>query len=148
MSPTSTLRMRRATALLAVVWALSAILPSIGALRPPADGLDHPFTDVRLGRAAVVQAVHPSAAASGVEVGDRILAIDGEPFFPNAIHSQQALRAGIPHRYEFEKQDGRRFEVTLAPVPVADSYSPVDTLVHGLLILVALIYLGTGTLVY
>ncbi len=148
MSPTSTFGLRRATAFLAIAWALSAILPSLGTLRAPEGGLCHPFTDARLGRVAVVQGVHASAARSGVEVGDRILAIDGEPYFPNAVHSGRRLRAGVPNRYEFERSDGRRFEVDLPPVPAAEIRSPIDTLVQALLLLVALIYLGTGTIVY
>src|SRR5262245_41133897 len=108
MSPTSTFRMRRATALLAIAWALSAILPSTGALRGPGDGVDHPFAAARLGRAAVVEGVHPSAAERGVAIGDRILALDGEPYFPTAARSRQDLRAGVSHRYEFEKPDGTR----------------------------------------
>jgi signal transduction histidine kinase len=148
MSPISTLRMRRATALLAIAWALSAILLALGALRPPEGGLDHPFTDVRLGRAAVVRHVDPGAAASGVEVGDRILAFEGEPFLAVAARSAERLRAGVPNRYLLEKPDGRGFEVELAPVPAAQHYMPSDALVHGLLLLVALIYVGTGTVVY
>src|SRR5262245_26388867 len=100
MSPTSPLPLRRATALVAVAWALSAILPSLSALRAPPDALSHPFLDSRLGRVAVVHTVHPSAAARGLEVGDRIVAFDGEPFFPIAIQSRERLRAGVANRYE------------------------------------------------
>jgi len=147
MSPTSSHWLRRATAVLAVAWALSAILPSVGVLRAPEDGLDHPFTDARLGGVAVVQALHPGAAA-GIEVGDRVVSFDGEPFFPIAVHARERLRAGAPNRYGIEKPDGRRFEVEMAPVPAAELYTPIDTLVHGLLLIVALIYLGTGSVVY
>jgi signal transduction histidine kinase len=140
--------MRRVTAFLAVAWALSAILPSLAALRPPPDALDHPFTDARLGRVAVVQGVHPSAALRGVEVGDEVVAFDGEPYFPIAVHSRERLRPGVPHRYEFEKPDGRRVAVDLAPLPLSELSAPLDTLLHALLLLVALIYLGTGAVVY
>src|SRR5512144_38260 len=92
MSPTSSHRLRRATALLAVGWALSAILPSLGALRPSETGVDHPFADSRLGRVAVVQGLHPSAAAAGVEVGDRVVSLEGRPFFPIAQESGATLR--------------------------------------------------------
>jgi signal transduction histidine kinase len=140
--------MRRATAFLAIVWALSAILPSVGALRPPEDALDHPFVDMHLARVAVVHTLHPSAAGSGIEAGDRVMAFDGEPFFPIAVHARQGLRAGVPNRYSIQKPDGRRLEVELPPVPLAENYGRIDSLVHGLLLAVALIYLGTGAIVY
>src|SRR5262249_53463747 len=95
MSRTSTLRLRRATALLAIVWALSAILPSFGALHVPDDALDHPFRESRLGRVAVVHDVHPSAAAAGVAVGDHVLELNGQPFLPLAHRSRGALRPGV-----------------------------------------------------
>ena len=148
MSPTSSHRLRRATALLAVGWALSAILPSLGALRPSETGVDHPFADSRLGRVAVVQALHPSAAAAGVEVGDRVVSLEGRPFFPIAQESGATLRPGVPSRYEFEKPDGRRIAVELAPVAISELYRRFGSLIHGLLLVVAVIYLGTGALVY
>ena len=79
MSPTiSSHPMRRATAFLAIAWALSAILPSVAALQAPETGVDHPFDDARLGRVAVVYAIHPSAEAAGIAVGDRVIAFRGE----------------------------------------------------------------------
>jgi signal transduction histidine kinase len=149
MSPTSTLRMRRFTAPLAIAWALSAILPSVAALRAPEGAWDHPFDEPRLGRVALVQSVHPSAAGAGVEVGDRVVALDGRPFFPIAHRSRAAgLREGVANRYAFEKPDGHRFEVELPPVPAAENRTRLEVLVHALLLCVALIYLGTGAIVY
>jgi signal transduction histidine kinase len=148
MSPSSTLRIRRATAILAVAWALSAILPSFGALRPDADALDHPFTQSRLGGVVVVQRAHPSAAARGVEPGDRIEAFENERFLPIAHGSRARLHAGVLSHYSIEKRDGRRLEVALAPVPVRENRTRVDDLVHGLLLGVALIYLVTGAVVF
>ena len=77
MNPTSTLRMRRATAFLAVTWALVAIFYSVVGLRAPEDALNHPFGDARLGRSTVIQWVHPSAADTEAAVGDRILELNG-----------------------------------------------------------------------
>ena len=45
MNPTSTLRVRRATALLAGCWALLAIVLSIGAMGAPSSGVYLPFID-------------------------------------------------------------------------------------------------------
>ena len=73
MNPTSTLRVRRYSAALAMAWALLAILLSIAALRIPEGALCDPFADARLGGFAVIERVAPSAAAAGVEVGDRVL---------------------------------------------------------------------------
>jgi signal transduction histidine kinase len=148
MSRTSTLRLRRATALLAIGWALSALLPSFGALRVPDDALDHPFRESRLGRVCVVQSVHPSAAAAGVAVGDHVVALNGRPFLPIAHHSRAALQPGAANHYLFEHPGGERFERVLAPVPLSETWTEFEVLVHALLLLVALIYLGTGTVVY
>src|SRR5206468_11853847 len=43
---------------------------------------------------------------------------------------------------------GERFERELLPVPCAENHTQVEGLVHALLLLVALIYLGTGAIVY
>jgi preprotein translocase subunit SecG len=49
MNPTSTRRLRRTTAALAMGWALLAIVLSVGALHGPEGRFVHPFITVRTG---------------------------------------------------------------------------------------------------
>ena len=80
MNPTSTLRFRTLTAGLAVAWAVLAIVLSAAGLVAPEGNFQAPFNDSRLGGYAVVESLHPSAVASGLEVGDRLLEVDGTPY--------------------------------------------------------------------
>jgi signal transduction histidine kinase len=144
MSPIATLRMRRAVALVAVAWAASAIFHSAAALRPTANALDHPFAQTRLGGVVVVHTVS-TAAQSTVSVGDRVLAFNDGPFLDGA---RDLLLLGVPNRYLLERPDGTRYQVSLPPVPVTETHGELSMLFHGLLILVSLIYLGTGAVVY
>ena len=64
MNPTSTRRLRRTTAALAVAWSLLAIILSFAAIRPPEDVLYHPFNDSQLAGTAVIQSLDPAAAAT------------------------------------------------------------------------------------
>src|SRR5262249_41144167 len=129
-------------------WAPRGLSAALGALRGPAGGLDPPSRGRRSGRVVAVHSVLPSGGAAGVAVGAHVLELNGQPFLPLAHRSRGALRPGVVNHYVFERPDGERFARDLAPVPCAENRSEVDVLVHVLLLLVALIYLGTGTIVY
>ncbi len=144
MNPSSTLRLRRLIAATFVSWALLAIATSLLGMRGAEDGLYHPFLYARIGNAWVVEKVAPSAAESGLEAGDRLLAMEGEPYSRAARNAPDRLRDGVPTRYRVEKPDGRQLEVALAPVPAGWALTHGTLLVHGLLVLVSLIYLVTG----
>src|SRR5262249_25698502 len=129
-------------------WAPRGLSAALGALRGPAGGLDPPSRGRRSGRVVAVHSVLPSGGAAGVAVGAHVLELNGQPFLPLAHRSRGALRPGVVNHYVFERPDGERFARDLAPVPCAENRSEVDVLVHALLLLVALIYRGTGTIVY
>jgi signal transduction histidine kinase len=148
MNASSTLRLRRVTALLAVAWALGAIVASIAALFPPADAFDHPFGETRLGGKCIVSWLAPSAAASEAAVGDRVLEFEGRPFLAVVHETRGRLREGVANRYLLEKPDGRRVAVRLEPIPASEARTPLAILFHALLVLVAAIYLVTGGVVY
>src|SRR5262245_8787550 len=144
MNPSSTLRVRRATAGLFLAWAVGAIVLSLAALRAPGDRLYHPFTHTRLATTSVIHEVAPSARDSGAEPGDIIVAMNGRPY-------HEVLRAGVrdldpahPNTYLLEKKDGRRIEVTLAPEPIAWTQTASAAALHALLVLAAAFYLLTG----
>jgi signal transduction histidine kinase len=148
MNPRSTVRFRRATALLAVAWALLAILLSFAALRSREDVLYHPFCDARIGSRAILQSLSPAAVGRGAEPGDFVLEVNGEPFPRANQRGIDWLRPGVPNAYLIEKRDGRRIEVTLPPEPVSWFLTPAMLGLHGLLLLVACVYLATGGIVW
>ncbi len=148
MNPTSTLRMRRATALLAAGWAFLAILLSLVVLRAPEDRLAQPFTSSVMGSFGVVQRVAPEAAGSELRPGDKVLEIDGVPYARALQRRTAELRPGVANRYRIQKADGRSLELELPPVPIG-SVTPTSTVVlHALSLLVAVIYLVTGGAVW
>jgi len=148
MSPTATLRLRRATGVLALVWALGAIVLSLGALRAPAERLVHPFRVVRLGGLVVATDPTPAAARAGVVDGSRLLELNGAPYARAAPAGPRALEAGEANRYLLETPDGERLAVSLEPVPASALVDPGLLALHALVLLVAAIYLVTGMTVW
>ena len=148
MNPTSTLRMRRWTAFLAIAWALLAIFLSIAGLRSQPGALSHPFSDSRLGGRAVIEGVAASAAEAGASPGDSVLEVNGVSYLYQQRQGSHWLRAGVPNVYLLEKRDGRRITITLPPVPCAETRAPTESLFHALLLVVAMIYLVTGGAVW
>jgi Signal transduction histidine kinase regulating C4-dicarboxylate transport system len=144
MNPSSTLRVRRATAGLFLAWAVGAIVLSLAALRAPGDRLYHPFTHSRIPTASRIDEIAPSAKQSGIEHDDLIVAMNGRPFNEVLREGTQSLDPARPNTYLLEKRDGRRIEVTLAPEPIAWTQTTAATALHALMVLVAAFYLVTG----
>ena len=80
MNPSSTLRVRRLIAVLAVGWAALAILLALSVFLGSGERIFHPFLDTRVGTTVVVQEPSPSAAERGVAPGDLVLLMNGEPY--------------------------------------------------------------------
>ncbi|MDJ0851351.1 MAG: ATP-binding protein [Myxococcota bacterium] len=149
MNPSSTLRWRRLSAVLAAGWALLALGLSVLAIHVGGDVLQHPFADTRLGGAAVVVWATPEAEAAGLEAGDRVLAVDGVPYSDITLDPGHGLRPGVPVTYSIEKrEDGRRVEVRAPPAPVSEVRTPFSTTMHLLLLVVAGIYMVAGGVVW
>ncbi|HEY8153996.1 MAG TPA: ATP-binding protein [Myxococcota bacterium] len=148
MNPTSTLRMRRWTAFVAMAWALLGIFLSVASLRIAPGDISPPFSDSRLAGRAVIESLAPSALGTGAEPGDRILEIDGSPYLYKLREGSGCLQAGVPNEYLIQKPDGKQLRFSLPPVPAGETRTPVDTLFHALLLVVALIYLVTGGAVW
>ncbi len=148
MNPTSTLRFRKAVAVLAVAWAGLALVLSLAALRAPEERLLHPFIDSRAGTVAVVQSLSAEATESSLEVGDRLVGFNGEPYLSAVRRGTADLRAGVSNAYTVEKPDGRRVTVKLAPVRASELVTSPLILFHGLMLLVGAIYLATGGVVW
>jgi signal transduction histidine kinase len=148
MNPTSTRRIRRATAAIAMGWALLAIVLSMGALRNLDGVYDHPFSTIRTGAVVVVESLLDAEVGVGVERGDELVAVNGVPFVWALNRGIEWLEPGVPNRYLIRKHDGRRTTVDLPPVPVAELDMPGMSLVHVLVLIVAMIYLAIGAAVW
>ena len=150
MNPSSTLRFRRTTAAIALGWAVLAIVLSLGAFRAPVDRLHHPFNFSMVGNAVIVGSIGPAARAAETElaVGDRVLQVNDEPYLLQLRRGSDWLREGVANTYRLQKRDGRRFTVELPPEPLEDMTSPFTVLLHGLMLLVAVIYIATGGIVW
>ena len=147
MNPNATLRFRRATALLAVVWALLALVAAAAwRLDPPrlvppllVGGLaTHPWR---------VSAVSPEAREAGVRPGDRLLAIDGEPV-ELAAGDTDRFRPARANRYRIRHAGGGETELALRPVSPASLFPSSLTVLVTALPLIGLVYLGVGLLVW
>jgi signal transduction histidine kinase len=149
MSPAAMLRLRRWTAAGAVLWAVLALgLALIGQVLARGDYMP-PLQTSGTGGVVVVSWLADSAQGSGVDVGDRVMAVDGVPindWFRK--RGWEDLRAGDPARWDVEKADGSRRSVDLLPVPRAESYPNLMIPILFASISVGIAYLGLGGLVW
>jgi len=148
MNPTSTRRLRQLTAVIAMGWALFAIVLSLAALREPETRFTHPFFALRTGTAVIVERSAASDPDAGLERGDQVLAINGVPVVWALQRGIDWLEPAVPNRYLVEKPDGRRVTLELPPEPLSRAVMPGVALFHTLLLLVAGIYLATGASVW
>jgi signal transduction histidine kinase len=148
MNPTATLRFRRATAAFAIVWALIAIGLSLYPIVLPKDYLTLPFQTTGLAGTVIVQAACSEARAAGVEAGDRLLTIDGNPTYYWFVDPGDTLQAGRTNLYQFER-NARTYTVALKPK--IDSIATIPAwwaALYAGLLLVAVIYLAIGFVVW
>ena len=149
MSPAAKLRLQRWTAFAAVLWALLALgLAVAGQLLARADYMP-PIQTSGAGGVVLVSWVAPSAQGAGVELGDRVLAVDGAPvreWFRE--RGWERLRAGVPTVYTVETRVRERREVALLPVPRAESQQSLVLPVFLASLAVGVAYLGLGFLVW
>jgi signal transduction histidine kinase len=149
MNPTATVRLRRATAALALLWAVVALALSIQ-LRVEADRwLGPPFLFEGLATDPWrISGVTPEAAAAGLQNGDRLVTLDGRPVGSAILSWQDQFRAGATNVYRVEKVDGSVVSYVLAPRRPADLFTPLMWVVAIGLPIVGLVYLGVGLWVW
>jgi len=149
MSPAAKLRVRRWTAAGAVAWAALALLLAVaGQLLVRGDYMPPLQTSGTAGVVVVSWLAEP-ARESGVEVGDRVLSVDGAPvneWFQR--RGWEELSPGTPAYWEVEKSDGSRRSVPLLPVTraVAMQHLMLPMLLASFAVGIA--YLGLGGLVW
>jgi signal transduction histidine kinase len=140
----STPRVRRAIGVVFVGWAVFALLASASIFFERGQRLFHPFMDAQIGSHSVITQLAPTAQGSRAEFGDSVLAVNGVPYGEVLRRGTDWLRRGVPNAYTLSKPDGSRVVVRLAPEPLRWALTPRATLLHALLLAVALVYLITG----
>jgi len=149
MNPTASIRFRRVTAALAVLWALAGIVSAAASLVHTDRTLGMPFTPSGVAGVVVVQDPSPEALEGGLDPGDRLLSVDGVDIHRWLRGLREPLVAGEPDVYRVEKRDGRIEQAELAPVWVPPLWErPWQALLLSALTLVAVAYLGIGVLVW
>lgn len=149
MNPTSMHRLRRWTALAAVVWAALALLLAVGGQLNARTPLYPPLQTSGTGGIVIVYWLHETAEAAGVEIGERVLAVDGTPV--NTWFRQRGwenLEASVPVSYSLVKADGTPHAVALEPVPREETDARMFVPLFGATLVVGIAYLGIGLLVW
>jgi two-component system NtrC family sensor kinase len=144
MNPNATLRFRRATALVALVWALLAFgfstAERLGGGLPVSPPLligglaTHPWR---------ISNLTDEARTAGVVQGDRLLAIDGLPV-EHAMAEPGRFRLDATNRYRIRRPDGSEFEVALHPVLQEQVIPRTLAITLKVLPVIGLIYLLVG----
>jgi two-component system NtrC family sensor kinase len=149
MSPAAKIRLQRWTAFGAVLWALLALVLAVtGQIMARADYMP-PIQTSGTGGVVLVSWVAGSAQAAGVEVGDRVLAVDGasiRDWFRE--RGWERLRPGVPASYTLESPAGVRRDVPLLPVPRAETQQALVLPVFLASLAVGVAYLALGVLVW
>jgi len=148
LTPKATTRFRQATAAIAIMWALLALLAGVRARLEASVEPGLPFSMSTAAGRHVIHDVAPSAAAAGLAPRDRLVAVDG-------VHTSEWLREGGLHlvlgtanTYRVEKPGGRVVEASLAPLPPGARSFPLEALVSWGLLAVGLVYLAIGMWVW
>ena len=126
MSPDATQRIRRVTALLAVLWAVSALVLAIHGQLSSRRTVAAPLQTSAISGVALVSWCSDAAVQAGVKLGDRVIEVEGIPV--RQWYRDQGwdeLRDGIPIRYLIETREGESFEVELFAEVVAASYERI-----------------------
>jgi hypothetical protein len=120
-------------------------------VRVPTDGTTvHVLkTNVATGGLVLVSAVTPEGASAGVERGNRVLAVDGQPIRDwYRERGWQRLRADTPLRYRIEGRSGAVREIALLPTVRRTFYEQFLVPTFAAVSLVGLAFLFVGALVW
>jgi signal transduction histidine kinase len=149
MSPEGTRRLRRVTAVLAVTWAVSALVLAVyGQLAVPRR-VDPPLQTTAIGAIAVINTRSAEAREAGVRLGDRLLAVDERPIQEwYRSRGWEELVVGVPNRYWIQGTDGEVREIALTPRARASAYASFFLPIFAALALVGTAYLVLGVLVF
>jgi signal transduction histidine kinase len=147
MDPTATQRFRRATAFLALAWAVVSLALAVATQLPAQKGMHPPVSYSVVAGVATVQWVGDEAKAAGVTAGDRLVSVDGRSVV-RWSRQGRALQADRTNQYVFEMADGRLRVARLHPIAWKDSPRISEAPLFLALIGVGCIYLGVGMVVW
>jgi signal transduction histidine kinase len=148
LTPKATTRFRQATAAIAIVWALLALLAGVRARLEASVEPGVPFSVSSAAGRHVINDVTSAAAEAGLAPRDRLLAVDGVPTAEWLRDGGAKLAEGVPNAYRVRKPDGRILEVSLAPLAPGARSFPLEALVSWGLLAVGLVYLLIGMWVW
>jgi len=149
LSPLATQRLRRGTALAALLWALAALVLAVWGQVGTQHGLETPIRTSHLGALVLVSAVTEQGVAAGVERGNRVLAVDDQPIRDwYRARGWQEMRADTPLRYRIEGRDGEVHEVALLPIARRSFYEQFLVPTFAAVSVVGLAFLLVGVLVW
>jgi len=148
MNPRSTQRFRRATALLAIAWALFAFVLGVRGQLYAVSTPSPPFSYSGIAGRAVLHGTTAAAAEAGLAPGDKLLSVDDLPVAVWVRDGRWRLEVGVANRYRVEKRDGALREVALAPVPAGERPFPLEQFFALAIPAVGAVYLGIGLLVW
>ncbi|MBW2713815.1 MAG: hypothetical protein JRC77_08695, partial [Deltaproteobacteria bacterium] len=134
---------------LAVYLALLSLYSTIGPLLRASEDSAPPINVTTIAGYTVVQSHSEDARFAGVEVGDRVLAVDGLPaerWFRNSRRS--VLIPGIPNSYFIEKRDGSRIVLGLFPDEISWRGLLASKLVDTASVFTGCVYLAIGLFVW
>jgi len=149
MNPKATLRFRKASSIAAVAWAALALLVGLE-LRFSAGQLpSFPF-DIEsvAGLSAIVTGIGEGAAQAGVEEGDRLVAVDGEPVGSWLPTARARLAPNESNVYRLRKSDGSVVEIALLPRLPQRELSAASWLGLSIPLFAGIIYLAVGLIVW
>ncbi len=115
MNPTSTQRLRRLSAAVAISWALIAFALAARGLLGAGERPEMPFASSGAGIGSTIQSVSEAAREAGIAPGDRLVAVDGVLVERWLRGDPDGLVAGRPNLYEIAGRDGGRLVVELPP---------------------------------
>jgi signal transduction histidine kinase len=148
-SPVATQRIRRVTALLAVLWAVSALALAIHGQLFSARTVYAPIQTTALSGVALISWCSEEATEAGVALGDQVLEVAGVPVREwYRSRGWDELRSGVPVRYLIENPQGGQFVVELRPETRGDSYARFLVPIMAALIVVGSAYLILGLFVW
>ncbi len=149
MSPTATLRFRRTTAAVAVLWALLALALSLaGQLRAP-NAPQPPLSTTGLGGIMIVEWRSAEAVAAGVERGDRVLEVNGVPITSwYRDRGWESAREGVPIHYRLSRRSGEVYEISALPAVRTPGFKTLFVPLYAASLGVGVIYLALGLLVW
>jgi len=148
-TPDRTRRLRRATAILAVVWAILSLALAIWGQARGGRGADPPIHTGLFGSVAIVRSVSAQAAAAGVRPGDRVLSVDGVPI-ERWYHQRgwERIRPDRAVRYRIQHPRGEVRELSLPAAPSSTLYQRLLIPIFAALVGVGLTFLLLGIFVW